>query len=318
MARPWRVEFPDAVYHVMSRGNNGQDIFLTDYDRKDFLALLEEAASRFHLEIFCFCLMSNHYHLFHRTPEANLVQAMHWINATYTTRFHVRNKTGGHLFQGRYKSVLVADDSHWLNLSAYIHLNPARAGIVEDPASYMWSSYRDYVRKKPQYKWLKTGPVLFPHGGSGAARRKNYQKNIAALSGKPPTFWEETKDAIFFGTREQWEKLRQKHPPKGDVKTVSGYSSAKRTYDFDEEAARLAEAFGVPTEDVLGKKRIPARTALYYHLVIHCGMSVAHAAGLIGVLPTTISNGINRFKIKIEKEAWIAEIMDELKCNVRI
>ena len=316
MVRPWRIEFPDAVYHVMSRGNNRQDIFLSDFDRKDFLGILEESVRRFNIEVFCFCLMSNHYHLLLRTPEANLSKAMHWINATYTSRFHRRNKTGGHLLQGRYKAVLVADDSHWLDLSAYIHLNPVRAGLVEEPGSYMWSSYRDYARAKPHNKWLKSAPLLFHHGGSEAQRRKNYRKNILALTGKSPTFWCEIRDAIFYGTREQFDMLREKHPPRGDVKTVSDYSATKRSFDFDAETLRLANAFGVSVDDVLSKKRIPARTALYYHLVINCGMSVTHVAGLLGVHLTTISNGITRFSAKLEKDKWLTKTMKPLKYKV--
>ncbi len=318
MARPWRVEFPDAVYHVMSRGNNRQDIFLTDYDRKDFLDILEEATSRFNLEIFSFCLMSNHYHIFLRTPEANLAKAMQWINATYTNHFHTRNKTGGHLMQGRYKAIVVGDDSHWQNLSAYIHLNPVRARITNDPALYPWSSYRDYIYAKPHYDWIKTAPVLYHHGGSNAARRNNYRKNIMALVRNSPTFWDEIRDAIFYGTREQWDKLREKYPPEGDVKTVSDFMSVKRNYDFDEEVCKVANYFGEDPDKILSGKHTPARTALYYHLTVNCQMSVAHIAGLLGVSPSAISQGIKRFKQKMEKDKWVSEIMKEKILNVTI
>jgi len=99
MARPWRIQYEDAVYHVIARGNNRQDIFLIDEDRQDFLELLGQTSERFNLEIFAFCLMSNHFHLFLRTPEANLAPAMHWLNATYSIHFLHRHHRSGHLLQ---------------------------------------------------------------------------------------------------------------------------------------------------------------------------------------------------------------------------
>ena len=220
--------------------------------------------------------------------------------------------------QGRYKAVLVADDSHWLNLSAYIHLNPVRAGIVENPASYMWSSYRDYVRAKPQYKWLKTSPLLYHHGGSGPECRINYRKNILALVGKSPTFWDEIRDAIFYGTREQWDKLRENYPPDGDVKEVSDYFAAQRKYDFDEEVKRLAQAFKVSPEDIIGRKRTLARKAMFYHLVMNCGESVTHTAGLLEVTPSAVSKNIRNFREKMKKEKELSKITEELKYKVKI
>ena len=143
MARPWRIQYPDAIYHVTSRGNNRQEIFLEDEDRRLFLDTLAAVISRFNLHLFAFCLMSNHFHLFLRTPQANLSRAMQWLIGTYTRRFLGRHRRGGHLFQGRFKAALVADEGHWLNLSLYLHLNPVRAGLVEDPAGYEWARFRD-------------------------------------------------------------------------------------------------------------------------------------------------------------------------------
>src|SRR4030042_175007 len=109
MARPWRLQFPEAIYHLASRGNNRQAIFLDDDDRRTFLDLLGQAAPRFHLTIFAFCLMTNHYHIFLRTAKPNLAAAMHWLNCTYTMRFNRRHRRLGHLLQGRYKAVVVAE-----------------------------------------------------------------------------------------------------------------------------------------------------------------------------------------------------------------
>lgn len=154
MARPWRIQYPDEAYHVVQRGNNRQDIFGHNEDREDFLELLGECAERFRLHIFAFCLMTNHYHLFLRPPEANLAPAMHWVNVTYSIHFLHRHKRSGHLFQGRYKAVLVLGDEHWQVLSFYLHLNPVRTKMVEKLGDYAWSSFRDYTRARSRFKWL--------------------------------------------------------------------------------------------------------------------------------------------------------------------
>lgn len=221
MAKPWRIQFPGAVYHVMSRGNNRREIFLGDDDRLRFMDCLAASTDRFKLRIHAFCLMSNHYHLFIKTPEPNLSQALHWLNATYTRRFHLRHRTGGHLLQGRYKAVLVDDQSHRLHLSAYIHLNPVRALLVDDPSLYRWSSCRDYTRG-PRYEWLSPDEVLASYGPDPASQRRNYRLALLELAGEPGSFWEDIRTAVFLGAGEKWERLRGMHPPRGDKKNRAG------------------------------------------------------------------------------------------------
>ena len=217
MARPWRIQYPDAVYHVMARGNAGCDIFLDDADRHVFLKMVGTFAARFNVQIFAFCLMSNHYHLFLRTRKANLAAAMHWLNSTYANWFNKSKNRYGHLTQGRYKSVLVTDEGHWLSLSAYIHLNPVRAGITDGPGQYEWSSYCDYIRQKTRYDWLDTAPILAPYGPDDQSRKRNYKRGIVKLSGKNPNFWDDIRHAVFLGAEETWENLKRDHPPKGKV-----------------------------------------------------------------------------------------------------
>ena len=227
MARPWRIEFPQAVYHVTARGNNRADIVRDDHDRREFIALLAAAALRFNLKIFAFCLMQNHYHLFLRTPDANLSRAMHWLNATYTIRFN-RRRRHGHVFQGRYKSMLVADTAHWSVLSIYIHLNPVRAGMAAQAADYEWSSARDYTRSR--YDWLAPADVLAPYGSTPAARRKKYGAELAALSAERRGFWDDFQAAVSAAAKEAMEELVPTHPPRGDRATVPDFKrrSARR------------------------------------------------------------------------------------------
>ena len=127
MARAWRIAFEGALYHVLSRGNEKRDIFYGDDDRRLFLDTLGDMAQRFEIEVFVYVLMDNHYHLLLRTRRANLSRAMQWLGVTYTNRFNARHSRSGHLFQGRFKNMLVQNDAYLLQLSYYIHRNPLRA-----------------------------------------------------------------------------------------------------------------------------------------------------------------------------------------------
>lgn len=142
MARPLRVEFEGAVYHITSRGNDRADIFFTDTDRMALLDLVGEAVERFSWICHAYCLMTNHYHLVIETPNANLSRGMRHINGVYTQRINKLNKRSGHIFQGRFKSILVEKQSHLLELARYVVLNPVRAKVVRSAKDWKWSSYR--------------------------------------------------------------------------------------------------------------------------------------------------------------------------------
>ena len=142
MARPLRIEFPGALYHVTARGHARAAVFLDDDDRRRFLALLAETAERRGWTCHAYCLMDNHYHLLVETSSADLGRGMRQINGVYTQRFNRAHGRAGHVFQGRYKAILVEKQAYLLELSRYVVLNPVRAGMVAKPGDWMWSSYR--------------------------------------------------------------------------------------------------------------------------------------------------------------------------------
>ena len=167
MARPLRVEYPGAMYHVMARGNQGRAIYRDDRDRKRFIETLGEACGKTGWRIHAYVLMGNHYHLLAETPEGNLVAGMKWLQGTYTQRYNGRHQVRGHLFQGRYKAVPVeADHAGYLEVvSTYIHLNPARAGLIhvgqQKLKDYHWSSYPGYVQAgRGAPDWLERERVM--------------------------------------------------------------------------------------------------------------------------------------------------------------
>ena len=170
MPRRPRIEYAGAIYHVMSRGDRREAIFRSDSDHELFLHTLGQACGRTGWRVHCYVLMHNHFHILLETPEPNLVVGMQWLQSTYTKRFNGRHRECGHLFQGRYKSLLIEPDSdmYFLIVSSYIHLNPARAKLFDwvdgRLSDYPWSSYRYYIRSVKRPDWLTVAAVLGSHG----------------------------------------------------------------------------------------------------------------------------------------------------------
>jgi putative transposase len=174
LARQLRIEFPGAFYHVFSRGNQKHPIFLSDDDKYFFLKCLREAYEKFGIKIHAYCLMPNHYHLILETPLGNMSSMMHFLNTAYAVYFNTKHKRCGHLFQGRYKSILIEAESYGQELSRYIHLNPVRSKIVELPEQYPWSSYECYRGTAKPEKWLQTTFVLSLFGEHLGEAKKLY------------------------------------------------------------------------------------------------------------------------------------------------
>jgi REP element-mobilizing transposase RayT len=182
MARALRILFPGAFYHVTSRGNERKAIFKSKRDREKFLEYLESATQRYGARIHAYCMMNTHYHLLLETPSGNLPQIMRHINGAYTTYFNVKHDRSGHMFQGRYKAILVDIDQYAKELSRYIHLNPVRAKIVKTPQEYDWSSYKFYIGKQIAAKWLYRDFILGYFGKKVSNAQKGYQKFVNALA----------------------------------------------------------------------------------------------------------------------------------------
>jgi putative transposase len=181
MARPLRVEYPGAYYHVINRGNNQENIFRNDRDKEKFLEYLQKANERFSIIIHTYCLMSNHFHLLVQTPQPNLSVTMQWINVSYATYFNRKRGRHGHLFQGRFKAILIDADEYLKHLSRYIHLNPVRAKMVRTPSKYLWSSYAAFIGKIKAPPFLETGRLLSNFGKSKKEAERKYKDFVEAV-----------------------------------------------------------------------------------------------------------------------------------------
>lgn len=199
MARPLRLEYPGAVYHVTARGNARQDIFVNDVDREKFLAILTATISRYHWLCHAYCLMGNHYHLLLETPDPNLSLGMRMLNGVYTQAYNRIHGKTGHIFQGRYKAVLIEKDAHLLELCRYIVLNPVAAGMVTGPAQCPWSSYRGTISEGEAPDFLTTNWILAQFAGTKAKAREAYRRFVG--EGKQMQRpWAKLKGQIFLGS----------------------------------------------------------------------------------------------------------------------
>lgn len=219
MSRPLRLEFPGAIYHITARGNAQEAIFLDDDDKLLFLAVLAETVSNFGWLCHAYCLMDNHYHLLIETPDGNLSQGMRQINGVYTQRFNRRHARVGHLFQGRFKAILVERESYLLELCRYIVLNPVRANMLKDINRYLWSSYPATVGSQPASAWLTTDWVLGQFGKRRAVAQRKYAEFVAQGQNLSSP-WPALKGQVLLGSAQFVEQLQPLLARVRDIKEV--------------------------------------------------------------------------------------------------
>ncbi len=212
MARPLRLEFAGALYHVTSRGDRRDPIYLDDGDREGFLDLLGAVCRRFNWTVHAYCLMTNHYHLLVETPDANLSQGMRQLNGVYTQSFNRRHSRVGHVFRGRFKGILVQKSSYLLELSRYVVLNPVRAGMVADAGDWPWSSYGPVIGNAEVPKWLDGDWLLSQFGTQREAAVEGFMSFVRAGVGQESP-WEHLRYQVFLGDDAFVERFRGMKQP---------------------------------------------------------------------------------------------------------
>jgi len=210
MARPLRIEFAGAIYHVMSRGNVRQDIVRDGQDRAKRLDWLRRTVETYGWHLHSFVLMRNHEHLFVETPEPNLSAGMQYLNGSYTSYFNRRHRRSGHLFQGRFKGHLIEEDGYFLEVSRYIHLNPVRARVVAHPEQYPWSSYPGYQRARRTMAWITYDRVLDEFGAEAGVARRRYARFVrAGVEEPPPSPFEGALEGMLVGSETFVARIRR-------------------------------------------------------------------------------------------------------------
>ncbi len=219
MARPLRIEFDGALYHVTSRGNDRKAIFKDDSDRELFLNTLAQVADRFHWVCHAYCLMNNHYHIVIETPDGNLSKGMRQLNGVYTQAYNKRHHRVGHVFQGRFKGVLVQKDSHFLEVCRYVVLNPVRAKMVGQPRQWKWSSYRATAGSTQPHGCLTVDEILCHFGQRRAAAQRTYSEFVQAGIGNP-SIWDDLEAQSLLGVEGFAEGLRHHVSGKRKIREI--------------------------------------------------------------------------------------------------
>jgi REP element-mobilizing transposase RayT len=252
MVRALRIEYSGALYHITSRGNKQENIYLSDEDRISFLEVFSQVCMKCNWKCYAYCLMSNHYHLLIETPLGNLSKGMQLLNGIYTQKFNRRHRRVGHVFQGRFKGMIVEKDNYLLELSRYIVLNPVRAKLVVSAADWFWSSYNATINQLTKPSWLASDYVLSLFGQNSINSIKKYQKFVyEGMHVNAP--WDDLKNQIYLGSDDFVDEVQKKieqgkkltYIPQSHYMPVKHLINefAKKSYNRN-ECIRLAYATG--------------------------------------------------------------------------
>jgi putative transposase len=311
MARPLRIAYPGAYYHVTSRGNEQKDVFKSRRDREKFLEYLASATERYGAVIHAYCLMSNHYHLLMETPEGNLSQIMRHINGAYTTYFNIKRKRAGHLFQGRFKSILVEADEYAVELSRYIHLNPVRVGMAEKPGEYPWSSFLSYIGQSKVPAWLKTDFILEYFGQNSADASKKYRVFVEELIG---TEYDSPLLAAIgtavLGSTEFVETVMETH--------IGKREQSRDLPSLRQLAFRpTLEAIITAVDNVFHSEQKLARQAGMYLCHRYSGELVREISKLFKVTESAVTEAARTFPLRMETNKKLLEEIERVKAMLK-
>ena len=264
MARPLRIEYEGALYHVTARGNERGKIFFTKTDYRKFKEYLTDAQIKYGLVIHCYVLMTNHYHILIETPDKNLSKIMHYLNSSYTTYVNIKRKRSGHLFQGRYKAILVDRDNYLLELNKYIHLNPVRAKMVERPEDHPYSSYDAYISGNDEL--VTVAPVLSMFSKDSVAAREKYRVFVeSALSEEMESPLKSVYGGMILGNSAFIKKaLKQIKEELLHKEETSHRRALLASYGFDDIIPMVCERHGVTPAELLSTERNDLRKMCIY------------------------------------------------------
>lgn len=291
MARPLRIEYPGAVYHITSRGNARSEIFFDDEDRRSFLKVLDFVVERFEWICHAYCLMSNHYHLLIETPGANLSRGMRQLNGIFTQRFNKRYDRSGHLFQGRYKAILVDKDEYLLEVARYLMLNPVRAGIAKRPEEYLWSSYRAIMGREKKPGFLTIDELLGRMASNLEDGQKRFKEFIEDGIKNKKSIWEELKGQIYLGKDSFLEGIRKKMADKREgLREIP-----RKQKDF------LKPELSMLFDGLSGTQNKEARNMAIYRAHVEMGYKLSEISNFLNFHYSSISRIVSQVQNKMLK-----------------
>ncbi len=289
MSRPLRLEFAGAVWHVMARGNDRQEIFGGDADREAFLEVLGRVVAATRWRVHAYVLMPNHYHLLAETPEPNLSRGMRQLNGVYTQRVNLRHERTGHVFQGRFKGILVERDRHLLELCRYVVLNPVRARLVAAPGDWPWSSFRATAGLAPAPAWLETEWTLDQFASSRGSRGQTFRAFVAegAASGYSP--WDQVEGQLYLGSPAFRARLAGSRPDLADAPEVPRAQRAIARPSLDAIVAEVGRELGVDPVRLRNRSASIARMACSWLGRNEADLPLGEIAPALGATVWTVS-----------------------------
>ena len=298
MARPQRIEYAGAVYHVTARGNERRALFVDEGDRERFVRVLSESVASFEIRLYLFCLMTNHIHLVLETPRANLGRFMHRLQTAYTVYFNHRHARHGHLLQGRYGACLVERDAYLLRLSRYVHLNPVFTKVLRSRPlrerltflrQYRWSSYRSYIGKDRRLAWVDYTPILATVASHDSTPAETYRRFVeAGVAPIDAAFLEEAKASrLCLGSerfrariRALYEKLLQKRPRTEDI----ALRRAGTRLPLEQILQVVCQGLGIERASLLRRRRDARERAVASRLLCdYGGLTQREVAEVLGL-----------------------------------
>jgi REP element-mobilizing transposase RayT len=318
MARALRIEYEGAFYHVTTRGNERKKIFFAKSDYQRFKSYLEEALEKYGYYLHSYVLMPNHYHLIIETPKGNLSKLMHYINGSYTNYINRRKGRSGHLFQGRYKAILVDQDNYLLELSRYVHLNPVRAGMVERPKDYPYSSYRSFIYQKKAEEMVKRDLIwgMISTAPEKAAGQYRVFVEKAIDEGLESPFKNVYGGAVLGGKgfiREALARL------KDDVlhrEEVANRRELGAVFEAEEILSRVSMQVGVSIDDLTNAKGELRDTTIYL-IKKYTGLTNRQIGEIFGGLTySAVAKIYKRFSEKREKDRTLKKRLKKLTSQI--
>ena len=307
MSRPLRILYAGAFYHVTARGNEKKTIFKNERDRERFLLYAEAAVQRYGAVIHAYCLMDNHYHLLIQTPLANLSEIMQYINGSYTTYINTKRQRVGHLFQGRYKAILIDADTYAQELSRYIHLNPIRVGMVDKPEDYPWSSYQYYSGKKKAPRWLTMDFILGYFDERIKVGQRKYVEFVEAMIGQ--RYESPLKAAVassILGGEDFINRIKAKYLRDREIdRNLPGLTELRK---------KTVKEIMKEIETVLkGNERLKKMAGIYLcHR--YSGLRLREIGSYFGIGESAVSQSSRRFGLVLEKDKKLNNKIKDI-CN---
>jgi len=325
MARPLRIQYPDAYYHVMNRGNRREDIFITDTDRSSFVDSLADSCETFCVKLIVYVLMANHFHLIVQTTHANLSEFMRHFLVTYTVRFNRRHGHSGHVFQGRFKSLLVEEDQYLLPLSRYIHLNPIRPGRFKNTdiqnksdylAKYPWSTYPGYCYLRKRAKHFDYGWLLKTYFGEDSAQgRRRYRAYVQqGIEGEIENPFEEVVHQSILGSQ-SFVKWVKKKLPREKQREIPSLRKLQHDISAEHIIEEVARAGQVQTEELLDRKtRLKELRQMAMELSYrYSNAKQAEIGAVFGVDYSTVSQSRARLRAKLKSSRKLNKQFKKIK-----